>query len=437
MATASGKRGFVLPAVLVGIGAFLAVVAILLPTVLVPGQKVTPLALGEDNEGSRSVTVVDKESGKGIAVLLDSQAFADKKPTKNNADRPECKVEESPAPAEGEAPAEGSAPAEARELPMNCFMDNDIPLQAIRVVRAVEPSDADTVTFEASQRLIRADRGGEESEKAIVSATLDRVTYDRKTAMPVGESSTFELNTDRSTAPHTYARDGISYKFPFDTPKKTFQYYDLQALQSTDMEFEAETTDEPGLEGFRAYHFVQKITEPINLYEPTLAHLKADHANGKITGDDKLTLAGFKMEGPAYVWGLEGDEKVTMYRYYTNTREVWVDPTTGQIVKGREKIHMFFAKDDADAKEFVTSGAADRETENPTRTAVRFVGEWDADTIKNAREVSQKGIDKLELAGKKLPIGLGIAGLVLIVGGFVLGARRSGGSADAENVTYQ
>lgn len=70
-----------------------------------------------------------------------------------------------------------------------------------------------------------------------------------------------------------------------------------------------------------------------NLYENTKAH--ATQGGRELTESDESMLASLRLKFPAEV-GLEGDDEVEMDRYYTTTRTVHVEPTSGMIVNGHE-----------------------------------------------------------------------------------------------------
>ncbi|GGG16087.1 hypothetical protein GCM10007304_32740 [Rhodococcoides trifolii] len=45
-------------------------------------------------------------------------------------------------------------------------------------------------------------------------------------------------------------------------------------------------------------------------------------------------------------WGLgDGDEPVTMKRYYSNVRDIYVEPLSGSLVSGQETPYQYFARD--------------------------------------------------------------------------------------------
>lgn len=101
------------------IGAALIVIAVLLPTFLVPRLKVIPL-------DTVSTTVTEVREGS----LLDSGALASGEAVETRKDDPRCE-------AEGENP----------DLPIHCFIA-DVPLKSSRHVRTEEPSDKERVTLE-------------------------------------------------------------------------------------------------------------------------------------------------------------------------------------------------------------------------------------------------------------------------------------------------
>ena len=120
---------------------------------------------------------------------------------------------------------------------------------------------------------------------------------------------------------------------------------------------------------------------------------------------NKLTL-------PAAKWGVEGGETpVTMTRYYTNTRDVWVEPTTGVVVKGGEQLHQYYA----------------RNADEPEIDVLKDNIVFDENTIESQAEIAKDGMDQLSLLGRTLPIILGILGVILLVVGILLGIRGGRG----------
>jgi hypothetical protein len=407
--------------VLVGLGTFLITIALALVFFVVPAQKKTPLDIN-------STTVTETVQG---AVLV-GRALAGNLPTELNADRPECRATEG-AGAESEAEEEGGegaeeAPLEETSLPVSCFIDNDIPVYSQRRVQAVEPSDADEITLQAAQSLLREDLTGSDGVEGLINATIDRVTLDRVSAEPVDEPvSTLQLvsagsSTDE-TAPVGFVREGLQYKFPFDTEKTNYPYFDASTFTTNPISFVGETT----VGGVEAYEFRQELG-PIDMWSSIRDHY-ASVSDGYDPAVESV-LASYRREGVAGQWGLEGDpeREVDMRRFYTNTRTVWVNPDTGQIIKGGENIFQFFAEDQDEADAFFGDEArVEQEKAEPTRTAIRFESGWNEETVENTVAGAQESADTLNTFGRVVPAILGVLGVLALIGGLVLGLRGSSG----------
>ena len=423
----AGSRSSIPAMVLVGLGAFLLTIALALVFFVVPSQKKTPLDIN-------STTVTETVPG---AVLV-AKALASNTPTELNADRPECRPSDAGTGDEGEN-AEGTEGAEAggdeaeaaseseAQFPVSCFIDNDIPMFSQRRVMAVEPSDGDVVTFQAAQTLMREDKAESGDEAALINATVDRITLDRVTAMPIDEAtSTMQIVAagGEESAPVGFVRDGLQYKFPFDTEQKSYPYFDASTFTTNPIEFVGETT----VGGVEAYEFRQNLG-PIDMWSSIRDHF-ASISEGYDPAVESV-LASYRRDGmTAGQWGLEGDpeREVDMRRFYTNTRTIWVNPSTGQIVNGSEDIFQFFAEDQAEADAFFNDKTAvEEERAEPTRTAVRFQSGWNEETQEITLAGAQDSADTLNTFGRVVPIILGILGVLSLIGGIVLGAR--GGSA--------
>ncbi|HIW94943.1 MAG TPA: DUF3068 domain-containing protein [Candidatus Corynebacterium gallistercoris] len=406
------------------LGAALLVFAIALPTYVVPKGKVLPLDVV-------STTKTDVIEGN----LLDSGALASGKPVQGKESRPEC---------QGDHPQ------------ISCFMWKGIELQSQRFTTGQEPANDEVVTLEAGQTLFRKDK---EEPKNLLSASVDRVTLDRKTQMPVPDPvSTIHINApaqsgageiDASVAPFT--RPGITYQFPMGTDRKSYDYFDMQVMKTQPIDY----VGEEDFDGTKVYRFEQTVP-PTELYSAVRERLEQD---GDLSKADEGTLAAYRLKFPAKVWGVseediksdnpanseppldeteaeeaveeaaEGEDDlgpdVEMNRYYTVNRTIWVEPDTGVIVNGREEVFQFYAQDQAEADSIAEN--RDEEVNNPTRTATFFPGEWDDESRARQMDKALEGKNSMELMGTTLPWILGIVGVLLLVVGFVLarGSRRS------------
>ncbi len=330
MAERSGPSRIVALA-LVGLGAFLLVAAILIPTYTVPKLETTPLDL--------EVTTVSDGTGS----VLNSASLAAGK----------------------------------------AVVDKNVPLVSQRFVTVEEPSNADVITVQAGQTLLRSDKQG---DTGLLSALVDRVTLDRITAMPV-ENPVGTIQVQGNKPAEEVAHTGLQYKFPFNAEQKSYPYFDLNARATKDIDFIEETE----INGTTVYKYEQTVG-PVDLSEVVT------------TPTNKVTL-------PAATWGVEGDGPVTMTRYYENTRTLWVEPETGVIVKGQEKLHQYYSR---------TAGQPEVDVLNVPLT-------FDQNTVEYQIQQAKDGIDQLSLFGRTIPIIAGILGVIALIAGILIGLRSGNG----------
>jgi hypothetical protein len=241
-----------------------------------------------------------------------------------------------------------------------------------RVIGDVAAGSDDTVVFDVFVRV-------EDSAGTLVTGTLDRVAFDRRTSIArncCGES----LNGEPKR------HEGIEYKFPFGTEKKTYQYFDTTLAQASDMIYKA--TEK--IEGLNVYKFEQRI-------EPTqIAELEVP---GNLIGRTETT--------------------VPVQRFYSNTRTVWVEPKTGAIVKGQEQQFSTLRDDSGSDKLTVTEA-----------TLV-----FNDATIKEQVKTAKEGARSITLLGTIGPIVAVLLGLILAGLGLVmaLSAKRPESDASLPN----
>ncbi|WP_067686391.1 DUF3068 domain-containing protein [Nocardia jejuensis] len=321
---------------LVALGALLIVMAALIPTYTLNRLAKTPLDL-------EITTIATSQPGED-SLVLDSRSLA--------------------------------SPDGAAKI------DTDVPIISQRFVTVEDPSGAAEMTIQAGQTLRRGDR---DTAAGVLTASIDRVTIDRRSGEPVAANPNGSIavtaTKDGASVADPVQHVGLQYRFPIGTEKKTYPYFDLNARKTYDIDFIEETS----IKGMRVYHFQQSI--PVT-----------DMWNVVQAASNKLTL-------PATKWGLEGDAPVTMTRYYTNTRDVWVEPETGTVVKGGERIHLYYA----------------RNGDKPDVTALKSHIVFDDKTVDSQMAVAQESIDKLSVFGRTVPIALGVLGVFAFIAGAALG----------------
>ncbi|MCQ4121102.1 DUF3068 domain-containing protein [Rhodococcus tibetensis] len=335
MAERSGPSR-ILACILVGLGAFLLAVAILIPTYTVGKLEKTPLDL--------EVTTI----AEGTGSVLNSQAL----------------------------------------LAGKAEINTNVPLVSQRYVTTEDPAGAEEVTLQAGQTLRRTDKQG---DTGLLSAIVDRNTVDRKTSMPTNDP-VGTIQTQPNQPAEEVPRDGLQYKFPFNAEQKSYPYFDLNARATQDINFVEETE----INGLKVYHYNQTI-EPVDL--------------SKVVNSptNKLTL-------PAEAWGVPGGTlPVTMTRWYTNVRDLWVEPETGVVVKGQEQLHQYYARNKA----------------KPEIDVLKVELPFNEETIEYQVQQARDGMDKISTFGRTVPIIAGILGLIALIAGIILGLRGGKGPQPA------
>lgn len=177
-------------------------------------------------------------------------------------------------------------------------VQDDRTLVATRTVRGdVQAGTDDTAVWDVFLTIQDPDKDGDTPEQQLVSAITDRVAFDRRTSEAVaccGEN----VNGD----PVEHA--GIEYKFPFGAEQRTYQYFDTTLQEATPIQYVG-VEEVNGLETYR-YEQVIEATMVAEIDVP-----------GALVDDDEAT--------------------VSLGRYYSNMRTLWVEPTTGVVVKGQEE----------------------------------------------------------------------------------------------------
>jgi hypothetical protein len=287
-------------------------------------------------------------------------------------------------------------------------VNQNVPLASQQQVSVEAPANADVVTLEVGTTLRRTDR---QQETGLLLAIADRVTLDRKTAMAVSDDNKLHgavlepplLKPGEEPKPGQprvndtrqwlqLRHEGLAYRFPFHTEKKTYPYFDPIAQKPFDANYEGEE-DVNGLTTFKftqnvGYNSEGKLVAPI-----TYQSLYPGNEDGKVTAS-------------AAMWGVPGEptEQITMIRYYAAQRTFWVDPVSGTIVKKSEHANHYYARDGL----------------KPELTLTDYKITSTADTVESPVNAAHDERDRLALWSRVLPITLTATGLIALIGGAVL-----------------
>jgi hypothetical protein len=198
------------------------------------------------------------------------------------------------------------------------------------------------------------------ADQGVITATQERIALDRVTAQSVqccGENPRHQ---------------GLTLKFPFDTQKTTYQFWDGPAQRALPAAF----TREEKLEGVTVYRFEQRID-------------RLDVGDQEIPG----TLAG-DPDTPSVQTNI----------IYSNTKTLWVEPATGIIVKAQQ-----------DATQVLEAQGGEQ-----VLTLIDAVLTYDEATVSKNADDASSGANSLRLFGTVLPLVALFLGLIAIGAGLVL-----------------
>ncbi|CQD08832.1 integral membrane protein [Mycobacterium europaeum] len=278
-------------------------------------------------------------------------------------------------------------------------VNQNVPLVSQQQISVESPANADVVTLQVGSSVRRTDK---QKDSGLLLAIVDTVTLNRKTAMSVSDDTHAGGSVQKPRAfgdenPPTampLRHDGLAYRFPFHTEKKTYPYFDPIAQKAFDVNYDSQDD----VNGLTTYKFTQNVgyNAEGKLVAPVpYPSLYADQAT-----DSKFTAS-------AAMWGLQGgdpNEQITMTRYYAAQRTFWVDPVSGTIVKETEHANHYFARDPM----------------KPELTLADYKVTSNQDTVESQVNAARDERDRLALWSRVLPITFTAVGLIALVGGGVL-----------------
>ncbi len=276
-------------------------------------------------------------------------------------------------------------------------IDRDVPVVSQQAITVETPANAQVVTFQVGTSVRRTDR---QQDSGLLLAMVDTVTLDRRTAEAVSDDErpggsvqkprTFE--DDKPSTNIALPHEGLTYRFPFNTEKKSYPFFDAIAQKP----FDANYDGEDDVNGLSTYRFTQnvgydadgKLVDPIKY-----ASLYDRNEDGEVTARAEL-------------WGLPGDpyEPITMTRFYAAQRTFWVDPVTGVIVRSEEHANHYYARDPL-LPEMALADYKVTSTEQ---------------TVESQVAMARDERDRVALWSRILPISFAAAGLIALIGAGLL-----------------
>ncbi|MGI9124751.1 MAG: DUF3068 domain-containing protein [Mycobacterium sp.] len=278
------------------------------------------------------------------------------------------------------------------------IVDKNVPLVSQQAMTVETPANAQVVTLQVGTTVRRSDK---QKDNGLLLAMVDTVTLNRSTAEAVSDDerpggSVQKPRTIEDDKPPTniaLPHEGLAYRFPFNTEKKSYPYFDPIAQKAYDANYDGEED----VNGLTTYRFTQNVGYDADgkLVEPLkYASLYDKDEDGVVTARAEL-------------WGLEGDpyEPITMTRYYAAQRTFWVDPVTGTIVKAEEHANHYYARDPL----------------KPEAAVADYKVTSTEQTVESQVAAARDERDRVALWSRILPISLAAAGVVALVGAALLG----------------
>ena len=278
------------------------------------------------------------------------------------------------------------------------IIDRDVPLASQQAITVEAPANADVVTLQVGTTVRRSDK---QQENGLLLAMVDTVTVNRSTAEAVSDDDRpggsvqkpRSIGDDKPATNVALPHEGLSYRFPFQTEKKSYPLFDPIAQKP----FDANYDGEDDVNGLTTFRFTQNVGYDAdgNLVEPIeYASLYDNDEDGVVTAR-------------AGLWGLEGDpdEQVTMTRFYAAQRTFWVDPVSGTIVKTTERANHYYARDPL----------------RPEMALADYKVTFTEQTVESQVSAARDERDRVALWSRILPISFAAAGLVALIGGVALG----------------
>jgi hypothetical protein len=236
---------------------------------------------------------------------------------------------------------------------------------------------------------VEAIKTEDETSGITINATVRSLCLDRHTGEAVApcEGQYIEVQEgDRITADrNTVQQPGLSFKFPFGTEERDYEFYDLQVRKAMTARFDGEET----VQGLDTYRYVIEVP------------------NTKVAD----------REVPGSLVGEPDEPSVQAALYYQAKRTLWVEPATGIIVLGQQEM----------VQELVPPGA------EPGDGTVVFDGtlRLNESTVNDNVTRAEDAMGQIRLL-TTWPVVMWIVGGLLVVGALVLlfGGSGRGGTSE-------
>lgn len=144
--------------------------------------------------------------------------------------------------------------------------------------------------------------------KGLLTAYVEGGSFNGLTGLSNNCCGDYLRTTDADPAGQAIKHEGLQFKFPFDAQQKNYPFWDVNVKKAVTARYDGEET----IKGLKTYRYVQPITDVV------------------ITQTDV----------PGSLLQLPEQATVKADRVYSTTRTLWVEPHSGAIIKGSEKVNQ-------------------------------------------------------------------------------------------------
>ncbi|MCF8588769.1 porin PorA family protein [Gordonia liuliyuniae] len=274
-------------------------------------------------------------------------------------------------------------------------------VQQRRRIVAVRPADSDVVTLQAGTSLgvseYRVDGEAVDADDVCdtetLSATVDRVTIDRRTALPSGQPSEIQYD-DTKGAVTLPDRKGFTYVLPFEFSGSDLTYFDIVSRTPVPLIREGTQT----VAGRETVHLAASVDD---------ADLSRFDTRAVITRPASW-FGSFR--------GVRPDEPLTAALHHSAQRDLFVDETTGVVVEERVRLVEEYR---------FTSDTASRSPElaDFRLTNVDTTLHSDPQSLQDAADAASSRDWPVTLTTLILPIVFGVLGIASLVFGVAVTLR--------------
>lgn len=243
----------------------------------------------------------------------------------------------------------GCAGADFPEVDYSCLVVETTTHRDLTVGTA-EAEESGEVNVRATDQLREGD--------AVLVEVRDFLRVDRRSTYPVAdpvsrvEKSVADLAAGDATTTGPSVREGLQYFFPFPPERRSYARHDIIAGQPLLLDY-VDELEHGGLETFEFHHTFTALP----LVEPDDNRPRPEESEGGVP-DPVQALGKLGMGSP----------------WYAVDRTVWVEPKSGTLVDSRERVHVYFAADRAEAEERAFDPS-------PEFTVLHTTSHWDDATL--------------------------------------------------------